>query len=94
MLKFWSGCIVSYGVHFEEIFDQCVIATNATDALSILGNEATQEEKRVLGAFHYVFRYFFFLKISFCPFLHLVRYYIYPNLFNQIYIYGLTLHAL
>ncbi|XP_011649139.2 uncharacterized protein LOC105434591 [Cucumis sativus] len=50
-----EGCIVSYGVHFEEIFDQCVIATNATDALSILGNEATQEEKRVLGAFHYVF---------------------------------------
>ncbi|XP_038875013.1 zeta-carotene desaturase-like [Benincasa hispida] len=56
-----EGCIVSYGLHFEEIFDQCVIATDAPDALRILGNQATPEEARVLGAFQYVYRYIFYL---------------------------------
>ena len=39
------------------MFDACIIATHAPDTLRILGNEATSDELRVLGAFQYAYRY-------------------------------------
>lgn len=51
-----------------------MIATDAYDALSILGNEATQEETRVLGAFHYVFRYIFLLNLILSNYYYWVIY--------------------
>ena len=56
------------------MFDACIIATHAPDTLRILGNEATSDELRVLGAFQYAYRYIiisspskdFYLKIFNC----------------------------
>ncbi|XP_076948198.1 uncharacterized protein LOC143620373 isoform X2 [Bidens hawaiensis] len=39
----------------EERFSGCIIATHAPDTLRILGEEATYEEKKILGAFNYVY---------------------------------------
>ncbi|KAF3341123.1 Tuberculostearic acid methyltransferase UfaA1 [Carex littledalei] len=39
----------------DEMYDGCVIAAHAPDALNMLGNEATYEESRILGAFQYVY---------------------------------------
>lgn len=40
----------------QEVFDGCIIAVHAPDALRILGEEVTYQESRVLGAFQYVSR--------------------------------------
>ena len=40
----------------EEAYDACVISVHAPDALKILGNQATYEETRILGAFQYAYR--------------------------------------
>ncbi|KAL0376824.1 UNVERIFIED_CONTAM: Tuberculostearic acid methyltransferase UfaA1 [Sesamum calycinum] len=37
----------------EEVFDGCIIATQARDALKMLGKQATHDELRILGAFQY-----------------------------------------
>ncbi|KGN61602.2 uncharacterized protein LOC101213850 isoform X1 [Cucumis sativus] len=50
-----KGCKVSYGDDLQEMFDACIIATHAPDTLRILGNEATSDELRVLGAFQYAY---------------------------------------
>ncbi|XP_011649135.2 uncharacterized protein LOC105434590 isoform X1 [Cucumis sativus] len=50
-----KGCKVSYGDGLQEMFDACIIATHAPDTLRILGNEATSDELRVLGAFQYAY---------------------------------------
>ncbi|XP_023000427.1 uncharacterized protein LOC111494693 [Cucurbita maxima] len=50
-----KGCIISYEADSQEIFDQCVLAIPAADTLNLLGNQATPEEVRVLGAFQYVY---------------------------------------
>lgn len=41
----------------QEIYDQCIVGTHAPDALNLLGNCATFDERRVLGSFQYVYRY-------------------------------------
>ncbi|CAM6100434.1 unnamed protein product [Calypogeia fissa] len=37
-----------------DTFDQCIVATNALDALQMRGEDATLSERNVLGAFKYV----------------------------------------
>ncbi|CAA7012947.1 unnamed protein product [Microthlaspi erraticum] len=37
----------------QEVFDRCVLAVHATDALRLLGGQVTHDETRVLGAFQY-----------------------------------------
>ncbi|KAK4405922.1 putative fatty acid methyltransferase [Sesamum angolense] len=37
----------------EEVYDGCIIATPAPDALKMLGKHATHDELRILGAFQY-----------------------------------------
>jgi cyclopropane-fatty-acyl-phospholipid synthase len=39
-----------------EIFDRCVVAAHAPDALEMRGEHATKSEKAVLGAFQYAYR--------------------------------------
>lgn len=39
----------------EEIYDRCIVAAHAPDALKLLGHSATFDERRVLGAFQYVY---------------------------------------
>lgn len=50
-----GGCTVVGGDGLQETFDSCILAVHSIDALSILGKEATFEEKRILGAFQYVY---------------------------------------
>ncbi|KAG6479297.1 hypothetical protein ZIOFF_062760 [Zingiber officinale] len=39
----------------KDIYDGCIISTHASDALKLLGEQATYEEARILGAFQYVY---------------------------------------
>ncbi|XP_010532680.1 PREDICTED: uncharacterized protein LOC104808649 [Tarenaya hassleriana] len=39
----------------EEVFDRCILAMHAPHALRLLGEQATFDERRVLGAFQYVY---------------------------------------
>ncbi|KZV16995.1 hypothetical protein F511_30518 [Dorcoceras hygrometricum] len=50
-----EGCAVTCKDGTEEIFDECIIATHAPDALKMLGNQATYDELRILGAFRYAY---------------------------------------
>ncbi|XP_048332631.2 uncharacterized protein LOC107411826 isoform X1 [Ziziphus jujuba] len=50
-----EGCRVFFGDGFEELYNGCIIAVHAPDAVRILGEEATFDELRVLGAFQYVY---------------------------------------
>ncbi|WJZ87397.1 hypothetical protein VitviT2T_006780 [Vitis vinifera] len=49
-----DGCTVFCGDGSQEMHDGCIMAVHAPDALNILGNKATFDEMRVLGAFQYV----------------------------------------
>ncbi|CAK8572014.1 unnamed protein product [Lathyrus sativus] len=48
-----KGCVVHCKDGSEEIYDGCVMAVHAPDALRLLGDEATYDERRILGAFQY-----------------------------------------
>ncbi|KAL2347729.1 hypothetical protein Fmac_001729 [Flemingia macrophylla] len=37
----------------QELYDGCIMAVDAPDALRLLGDEATYDEQRILGAFQY-----------------------------------------
>ncbi|URD74510.1 Mycolic acid cyclopropane synthetase [Musa troglodytarum] len=50
-----AGCCVLAADHSEEIYDGCIISIHAPDALKLLGTQATYDESRILGAFHYVY---------------------------------------
>ncbi|KAK2985203.1 hypothetical protein RJ640_010492, partial [Escallonia rubra] len=50
-----EGCIIISEDGSEERYDGCIIATHAPDTLKILGELATHDERRVLGAFNYVY---------------------------------------
>ncbi|KAF8077485.1 hypothetical protein N665_1033s0001 [Sinapis alba] len=45
--------VVTTGDGSEEVFDRCILAVNAPDALRLLGEDATFDETRLLGAFQY-----------------------------------------
>ncbi|XP_077252798.1 uncharacterized protein LOC143892223 isoform X2 [Tasmannia lanceolata] len=50
-----GGCCVLDVHGSQEMYDGCIMAINAPDALRTLGGGATYEESRVLGAFQYVY---------------------------------------
>ncbi|OIW13136.1 hypothetical protein TanjilG_32117 [Lupinus angustifolius] len=50
-----NGCVVNCKDGSQEIYDGCIMAVHAPNALRILGDEATQDERRILGAFQYVY---------------------------------------
>jgi len=53
-----NGCVtVTSGDGSKEVFDRCILAMHAPDALRLLGEEVTFDESRVLGAFQYVYRF-------------------------------------
>ncbi|KAH9648733.1 Amino oxidase domain-containing protein [Citrus sinensis] len=50
-----KGCTIVCGDGSREFYNSCVMALHAPDALKILGNQATFDETRILGAFHDIF---------------------------------------
>ncbi|KAF8016552.1 hypothetical protein BT93_H1921 [Corymbia citriodora subsp. variegata] len=50
-----EGCVVLTGDGSEEVYDKCIVAVHAPDALRLLGDQATYDETRVLGAFQYAY---------------------------------------
>ena len=51
-----AGCVVHCKDGSQEMYDGCIMAVHAPDALRLLGDEATYDEQRILGAFQYVYR--------------------------------------
>ncbi|CAI0383101.1 unnamed protein product [Linum tenue] len=49
-----AGCTVVCKDGSRELFDRCIVAVHAPDALKILGEQVTSDEARVLGAFQYM----------------------------------------
>lgn len=52
----FAGCTLFCGDGSEDLYDGCIIAVPAPDAIKILGEEVTHDEMRILGAFQYVYR--------------------------------------
>ncbi|XLR00814.1 hypothetical protein S83_067012 [Arachis hypogaea] len=50
-----KGCIVHCKDGSKEMHDCCIVATHALDTLRLLGEEATYDERRILGAFQYAY---------------------------------------
>ncbi|KAL1342144.1 hypothetical protein AAHE18_09G137200 [Arachis hypogaea] len=50
-----KGCVVHCKDGSKEMYDFCIVATHAPDTLRLLGEEATYEEQRILGAFQYAY---------------------------------------
>uniref|UniRef100_A0A2C9UTQ9 Amine oxidase domain-containing protein n=4 Tax=Manihot esculenta TaxID=3983 RepID=A0A2C9UTQ9_MANES len=50
-----EGCRVVGVDGSEEMFTGCIIASHAPDTLKMLGEQATLDERRILGAFQYVY---------------------------------------
>ncbi|XWS13896.1 hypothetical protein CRYUN_Cryun36dG0078000 [Craigia yunnanensis] len=50
-----EGCTVLCGNDSQGSYEGCIMAVHAPDALRLLGNQATYDESRVLGAFQYVY---------------------------------------
>ncbi|CAN6486172.1 unnamed protein product [Victoria cruziana] len=52
-----GGCSVLTESAISDSYDGCIMAVHAPDALKILGDGATFDEARVIGAFQYAYRY-------------------------------------
>ncbi|KAK8623815.1 hypothetical protein V6N13_065178 [Hibiscus sabdariffa] len=50
-----EGCTVLCGDDSQELFQGCIMAVHAPEALRLLGKQATYDESMVLGAFRYVY---------------------------------------
>ncbi|XLR00810.1 hypothetical protein S83_067008, partial [Arachis hypogaea] len=50
-----KGCVVHCKDGSKEMYDCYIIATHALDTLRLLGEEATYDERRILGAFQYAY---------------------------------------
>uniref|UniRef100_A0A6N2MNQ2 Amine oxidase domain-containing protein n=1 Tax=Salix viminalis TaxID=40686 RepID=A0A6N2MNQ2_SALVM len=50
-----EGCAVLRRDGLLEMYNGCVMAVHAPDALELLGKQATFDEKRILGAFQYIY---------------------------------------
>ncbi|PIM99623.1 Polyenoic fatty acid isomerase [Handroanthus impetiginosus] len=59
-----TGCVVMCKDGSKEVYDGCIIATHAPDALKMLGKQATYDELRILGAFQYANRYAYLLPFN------------------------------
>ncbi|KVH93503.1 Mycolic acid cyclopropane synthase [Cynara cardunculus var. scolymus] len=53
--KIDNGCLIFCEDGSQEKYHGCIIDADAPDTLRMLGEEATHEEKRILGAFSYVY---------------------------------------
>ncbi|KAK1419911.1 hypothetical protein QVD17_29348 [Tagetes erecta] len=53
--KLDNGCLIICEDGSQERYNGCIIATHAQDALKMIGEQASYEEKRILGAFNYVY---------------------------------------
>ena len=73
----WADCVITCEDGSEERYSGCIIATHAPDTLKMLGEQATHEEKTILGSFIYVYRYFIVSEIEY---IYLLMY----SLFNHI----------
>ncbi|GMN53354.1 hypothetical protein TIFTF001_022498 [Ficus carica] len=49
-----EGCTVHCQDGSKELYNRCIVAVHAPDTLTLLGDQATSDERRVLGAFQYV----------------------------------------
>ncbi|KAK9182980.1 hypothetical protein WN944_026128 [Citrus x changshan-huyou] len=61
VLQYDEGRTEVRGDGFQGFYDGCIMAVHAPDALRILGNQSTFEEKRLLGAFQYVYSFHYAL---------------------------------
>ncbi|KAH9618837.1 hypothetical protein KSS87_006533 [Heliosperma pusillum] len=50
-----QGCTLFCTDGTQDVYDRCIIAVHAPDAIRILGKDATFDETRLLGAFQYVY---------------------------------------
>ncbi|KAM3249371.1 hypothetical protein P3L10_011140 [Capsicum annuum] len=50
-----EGCTIASNDGAKEVFDGCIMAAHAPNTLKMLGEEATSDETRILGAFQYVY---------------------------------------
>ncbi|XP_021721859.1 uncharacterized protein LOC110689385 isoform X2 [Chenopodium quinoa] len=50
-----EGCTLLCSDGSEDVYDRCIIAVHAPDAIQMLGNQATYDERSILGAFQYVY---------------------------------------
>ncbi|RYQ92080.1 hypothetical protein Ahy_B09g098214 [Arachis hypogaea] len=50
-----NRCLVHCKNGSKEMYDCCIIATHAPGTLRLLGEEATYDERRILGAFQYAY---------------------------------------
>ncbi|KAJ4834137.1 hypothetical protein Tsubulata_012634 [Turnera subulata] len=50
-----DGCTIFCRDGSHEMYSGCIMALHAPDALKLLGDQATYDEKRVLGAFQYMY---------------------------------------
>ncbi|KAL0456949.1 UNVERIFIED_CONTAM: putative fatty acid methyltransferase [Sesamum latifolium] len=48
-----EGCAITCKDGSKEVYDGCIIATHAPNALKMLGKHRTHDESRILGAFQY-----------------------------------------
>lgn len=60
-MSIWAGCLIVCEDGSQEKYSGCIIDADAPDTLRMLGEQATHEENRILGAFSYVYRYICFL---------------------------------
>ncbi|XP_047307604.1 uncharacterized protein LOC124911197 [Impatiens glandulifera] len=50
-----DGCIITCEDGSQELYSGCIVAAHAPDALKMLGEQSTYDERRILGAFQYVY---------------------------------------
>ncbi|XP_027164566.1 uncharacterized protein LOC113764778 [Coffea eugenioides] len=50
-----EGCVVTCEDGSLEVYKSCIVAAHAPDALKMLGEQATYDESRILGAFQYAY---------------------------------------
>ncbi|KAK1419909.1 hypothetical protein QVD17_29345 [Tagetes erecta] len=55
LLLIVHSCLIICEDGSQETYNGCIIATHAEDALKMIGEQASYEEKRILGAFNYVY---------------------------------------
>ena len=61
MRSILAGCAVLCRDGLLEMYSGCIMAVHAPDVLGLLGEQATFDETRILGAFQYMYRYLFLL---------------------------------
>ncbi|KAL9237196.1 hypothetical protein vseg_011778 [Gypsophila vaccaria] len=50
-----DGCTLSCTDGSQDVYDRCIIAVHAPDAIRILAKDATYDERRLMGAFQYIY---------------------------------------